>query len=224
MPDDLPGEPAAPFRVGLVPGVTPDRWLRRWRDRRGDPLETVLLDPAEGVAPVLDGRVAMAFVRDEERGPGLHLIPLYEEVPVVVVGVEHPVAAYDEIPVDDLADELRLDRDPTLTVAQMVATAAAGTGVVVLPRSVARVHHRKDVVAVPVLGVPGSRIGLAWRTDLDDERVEAFVGIVRGRTERSSRGDAPTEPSPRAQRASGRSGSSRPLRPGGASRRPRRRR
>ena len=67
----------------------------------------------------------------------------------------------------------------------MVAT---GSGIVVVPMSVARLHHRKDVVHRPVTGVAPSGVGLAWRVDDDDPRIEDFIGIVRGRTERSTRG------------------------------------
>ena len=69
----------------------------------------------------------------------------------------------------------------------MVATVAAGTGVVVVPMSVARLHHRKDVTYRPVSDLAPTTVGLAWRADDDDERVQTFIGIVRGRTARSSR-------------------------------------
>ena len=36
---------------------------------------------------------------------GLHLVRLYDEVAVVVVARDHPVAAYEEIDLADLADE-----------------------------------------------------------------------------------------------------------------------
>lgn len=202
--------PEAAFRVGVVPGVTPDKWVRRWAERMPHVvLELVLVDVDQQVAALHDGHVDMCFLRGAGPQDGLHLIPLYEEVPVVVVGPEHPVAAYDEIDVVDLASETLLQdpdevpewrglsvqvrRDthplvPELTVQQMIETVAAGAGIVILPMSVARMHHRKDVVAVPVLGVAGSSVGLGWLVDSDDDRVETFIGIVRGRTERSSRG------------------------------------
>ena len=202
--------PEAAFRVGVVPGVTPDKWVRRWAERMPHVvLELVLVDVDQQVAALHDGHVDMCFLRGAGPQDGLHLIPLYEEVPVVVVGPEHPVAAYDEIDVVDLASETLLQdpdevpqwrglsvqvrRDthplvPELTVQQMIETVAAGAGIVILPMSVARMHHRKDVVAVPVLGVAGSSVGLGWLVDSDDGRVETFIGIVRGRTERSSRG------------------------------------
>jgi DNA-binding transcriptional LysR family regulator len=183
------------FAVTFVDGVTLDKWRRRWRERvPGTVLDLTLVEGARQVDAVRDGTAAMGFVRDldEQDRDGLHHIPLYREVPVVVVGKEHPVAAYDEIPLDDLRDELLLD-DPELSTRLKVETVAAGTGVVVLPMSVARVHHRKDVVAVPLVGVPESQVGLVWRRDNEDPLTETFVGIVRGRTERSSRGDQPPE-------------------------------
>ena len=209
------------FAVTFVEGVTLDKWRRRWRDRvPGTDLDLTLVAADRQVEAVRDGTAAMGFVRDlpvHERD-GLHHIPLYREVPVVVVGLEHPVAAYDEIPLGDLSDELLLD-DPGLTTRVKVETVAAGTGIVIVPMSVARVHHRKDVVAVPVLGMAESQVGLVWRTDNEDALIETFVGIVRGRTERSSRGDQPPpEPAPkrparnrgeaagRARRGSGRRG------------------
>jgi hypothetical protein len=40
----------------------------------------------------------------------------------------------------------------------------------------------------PVTDLPTTKVGLAWRVDNDDPRIQYFIGIVRGRTERSSRG------------------------------------
>jgi hypothetical protein len=56
-----------------------------------------------------------------------------------------------------------------------------------VPMSLARLHHRKDVVHVPVTGVPTTKVGLAWLVDNDDERVQTFIGVVRGRSAHSSR-------------------------------------
>jgi DNA-binding transcriptional LysR family regulator len=181
--------------VTFVDGVTLDKWRRRWRERvPGTSLDLTLVADAGQADAVRAGTAVMGFVRDlaEPEREGLHHIPLYREVPVVVVGKEHPVAAYDEIPVDDLRDELVLD-DPGLSTRLKIETVAAGTGIVVLPMSVARVHHRKDVVAVPVSGIPESQVALVWRRDDENPLTETFIGIVRGRTERSSRGEQPPE-------------------------------
>lgn len=177
--------PPGPFRVGFVPGVTPDKWARRWNERMGRRrLEVFPVEEAEQVDVLREQQAHMCLVRLPVDRDGLHLIPLYDEAPVVVANREHPVAAYHELALSDLADEIRHIDLPAQTA---VETVAAGTGVVVLPISVARLHHRKDVVAVPLTDVPPTTIGLAWLMELEDDRVDTFIGIVRGRTARSSR-------------------------------------
>ena len=198
------------FRVGFVPGVTPDKWSRAWADRMPRrPLELVPLEERDAVSLVRSGDLEMCWVRLPVDRDGLHLIPLYDEQPVVVVSSEHPVAAYDEIDVAELADEHLLQdpddvpewRDlatevttgtrhpvPPMTLRQTVESVAADAGVVVLPMSVARLHQRKDVRAVKVTGVPVTQVGLVWLRDADDDRIETFIGVVRGRTANSSRG------------------------------------
>lgn len=185
-----------PFRVGFVPGVTPDKWARAWAERMPRrPLELVPLDEdTDPVGLLRAGDLAMALVRLPVDTEGLHLIRLYDEQPVVMVAREHPVAAYDEIDVADLSDEHRLP-DPGTTTPQAVARVAEEAGVLVVPMSVARLHHRRDVVHVPVSGVPATTVGLAWPRESDDDRVETFVGVVRGRTVNSSR-DARQAPKP----------------------------
>lgn len=191
--------PVTPFRVGFVPGVMPGKWERMWRERSRRRLELVTVEVADQEAALREGRVTMCLVRGEVDRDVFHLIPLYREVPVVVVPVDHPVTAYDEIDVAELSDEYDVLREhPELTTKQAVETVAAGTGIVVVPMSLARLHHRKDVAFRPVLGVEESPVGLAWLRDSpgeddaaakrDEEDIEVFIGIIRGRTPRSSRG------------------------------------
>lgn len=187
-------EPAGPFRVAIVEGVTPDKWVRRWGSRHGDePLEVVLVPSEDQVDVLRDGRAQMSFVRLPVDREGLHLIPLYSEVQVVVLSKDHPLAEFDSLERTDLADDLVLS-DMVAKVA--VETVAAGTGIAYMPMSVARLHQRKDVTAVPVPELDETQVGLAWRVDDEDPRIEEFIGIVRGRTERSSRGSASTPAAP----------------------------
>lgn len=184
-----------PLRVGFVPGVTPDKWARTWAERMPSTLlELFLVEPEQQTAVLYDGRAEMCFVRlpvDPAHREGLHVIPLYSEVPVVVAAKGHFVEAADVVTTDDLADEHFLEVPP-LTMREAVETIAAGTGVIVVPMSVARLHHRRDVVHRRVVDASETRVGLAWRRDVDDDRVEAFIGVVRGRTANSSRGPLPT--------------------------------
>ncbi len=80
------------------------------------------------------------------------------------------------------------------TTAEAIAWAATGSGVVVVPMSLARLHRRKDVVHRVLDDGPEAPVGLVWLRDgltaETGELVEEMVGIVRGRTANSSRGRA----------------------------------
>jgi DNA-binding transcriptional LysR family regulator len=75
-----------------------------------------------------------------------------------------------------------------MSVKDAVEVVASGTGVAVVPMSIARLHHRRDVTYRVVTDLPPTTVGLAWLVENDDPWVQRFIGIVRGRTERSSRG------------------------------------
>jgi hypothetical protein len=226
MPDDQIGA----LRVDFVTGVTPDKWARTWAQRRpDDPLVLTPVEQVDAEGRLRSGETTLSLLRLPVDGDGLHVIPLYEETPVAVIATEHAAAAFDELDVADLADEVLLQpvdevpawRDvasadvlrrsaalPPMSAAEAIAVAASGSGFVVVPMSVARVHHRKDVVHRPVTGVAGSQVGLAWRREDEDPRIEDFVGVVRGRTERSSRGRT-VEEAAQAEGAAGAKGSGR---------------
>lgn len=190
------------FRVGFVTGATPDKWARTWRERYArDPLELVPLTEEDQEVRVREGTLDMALVRLPVDRDGLHLIPLYEELPVAVMGAEHLLTLTEEVTTADLADEQLVlpersgwtpDAEqltwPPMSVAEAVEVVASGTGVVVVPMSVARLHHRRDTTYRVVTDLAPTSVGLAWLVENDDPWVQRFIGIVRGRTERSSRG------------------------------------
>ncbi|MEO6509960.1 MAG: LysR family transcriptional regulator substrate-binding protein, partial [Nocardioides sp.] len=94
------------FRVGFVTGATPDKWGKVWRERYPrERLELVPVTEDEQEERLRSGEVDMALVRLPVDREGLHCIPLYDEVPVVVAGHEHFVAAADDVRLDDLVDE-----------------------------------------------------------------------------------------------------------------------
>ena len=187
--------PVSPFRVAFVPGVTPDKWLRIWSERYPDPIEAVPTPDDDQLTVLREGSVDMCLLRLPVDREGLHVIPLYTEVTVVVVAKDHVLTTLDELTTTDLADEHEISPDG-MTTQQLIEVAASGAGYVIVPMSLARLHHRRDLTSRPLIDVDGSQVGLAWRTDNEDERLERFIGIVRGRTEQSSRGT----PAPRKER------------------------
>ena len=190
-----------PLRIGFVTGATPDKWARHWRDRRREPLELVPVTETEQTDGVRNGTLDMALVRLPVEREGLHCVTLYDELPVAVASREHVLAAADEeVSTADLVDEQlvrphasgwrpeaeQLDWPP-MTEQEAVETVAAGTGIVILPMSVARLHQRKDVVTRVVSDLEPTTIALVWRVDRDDEVTQTFVGVTKGRTANSSR-------------------------------------
>jgi len=189
-----------PLRVAFVTGTTPDRWARSWREQRRGRLELVPVDEADQEAVVRRGDVDMALVRLPIDTEGLHCVRLYDEQPVVVAGHEHLVSAADTVTLADLADEqlVRPHRSgwlpaaeqlvwPVMSEPEAIETVAAGTGIVLVPMSVARLFQRKDVVRRDVTDLPPTTIALVWRRDRDDDTTQAFVGVVKGRTANTSR-------------------------------------
>ncbi len=139
-----------------------------------------------------------------DRTQDLHVIPLYDEVPVVVASADSFLMATDRLTADDLVGQVLITPGddvlgpldlptaapdfPTIaTTADAVETVASGVGVLVVPMSLARLHHRKDADYRPLLGGRTSTVALAWPIEATTADVETFVGIVRGRTANSSR-------------------------------------
>ncbi|MDW8803758.1 LysR substrate-binding domain-containing protein [Streptomyces scabiei] len=200
-------EAPSSFRLAYVPGVTPTKWVRIWNERLPDvPLTLLQVSPAEAFGVLRDGGADAGFVRLPVDGDDLSAIPLYAETTVVVVPRDHVVAAVDEVTTGDLADEVVLHPlDDTLgwerppgepaferpaTTADAIELVAAGIGLLVVPQSLARLHHRKDLTYRPVTDAPESRVALSWPQEATTDLVEDFIGIVRGRTVNSSRGRA----------------------------------
>lgn len=213
-PAPAPPAPAGPFRLGAVPGTTPGKWIDIWQERM--PSTTLELVPIEVAAQrvALDrDDVDAALVRLPIDREGLHLIPLYDEVPVVVCAADSHLTAVDELTLADLAGEVVIvPQDDVLELGvpdavaprfaapasteEAIATVAAGVGIVIVPMSLARLHHRKDADYRPLTDGPASTIALAWpapaaasepAADAAAPLVDTFVGIVRGRTAHSSR-------------------------------------
>lgn len=233
------------FRLLVPPGVTVEKWSRRWSERmpqvelRLVPSEAATQDEAlrEGLAEA--GLVRLPVDRDV-----FDAIPLYTEQTVVVVPRGHVVTAADSVTVADLTGEtILVPVDDVLalapveaeieagkaparagwaeftslerpdTTAAAVERVAAGDGLLIVPQSLARLYHRKDVTYRMVAEAPQSTVALAWMRDRYDELVETMIGIVRGRTVNSTRGRSETasaEPAARPaappKRATGRRG------------------
>lgn len=165
----------------------------------------------------------MSIVRPDREpasndGEKYHSIRLYEELPVVILPVNHVLTVLDEVPVEELAEEFLLQpasdipayeevsrtwRESAgrivpegLTDKETIELVAAGVGLYIVPMSIARFYHRKDLTYRPVAGLDTYPVHLVWprapKGEPRSEELEAllqdFIGIVRGRTATSDRG------------------------------------
>ncbi|MGW4207739.1 LysR family transcriptional regulator substrate-binding protein [Lentzea sp. NPDC004789] len=205
------------FTLAYVPGVTPGKWARVWQERLPETeLTLVQVTVAEAGEKVREGEADAALLRLPGDREDLHAIPLYTETTVVVCPKDHEFAAADELSLEDLRphvlwqpldDTLEWDEQPGQppverpeTTADAIELVAAGVGLLVVPQSLARLHHRKDLKYVPLTDAPQSRVALAFPIrDENPELVEHMIGIVRGRTVNSTRGPAPEQPQKKPQ-------------------------
>ncbi|MCH5676308.1 LysR family substrate-binding domain-containing protein [Streptomyces gilvus] len=198
-------ETSPTFRLAYVPGTTPAKWVRIWNERLPEiPLHLVAVPAAEAPDVLRAGEADAGLVRLPVDRGFFSAIPLYSETTVVVVPKDHVITAADEVTLADLADEVLFhplddvfdwDAPPgepaferPATTEDAVELVAAGVGLLVVPQSLARLHHRRDLTYRPVVDAPQSGVALSWPEEATTDLVEDFIGIVRGRTVNSSRG------------------------------------
>ncbi|OBF59059.1 LysR substrate-binding domain-containing protein [Mycolicibacterium monacense] len=197
--------------LGYVPGGTPAKWARNWAERHPDvPLQLCTVAAADAADAVRAGTVDVALLRLPADTSALAVIPLYEETTVVVVPVDHVLTAGDTITAADLDGEPVLmpldhvvawaeapgtlvDHRPETTEDAMELV-AAGVGALVVPQSLARLYHRKDLTYRPITDAPTCPVALAFPDGPQSPLLEEFIGIVRGRKPGSSRGQAQPAP------------------------------
>ena len=197
--------------LGYVPGATPAKWSRTWADRHPDtPLRLCAVAATDAAAEVRAGTVDAAVLRLPTDTSGLAVIPLYEEMTVAVMPVDHLLSAADEISASDLDGEpmllplddvvawagapgILIEHRPETTSAAMELV-AAGLGVLIVPQSLARLYHRRDLTYRPIADGPTCSVALAFPDGPQSALIEEFTGIVRGRKPGSSRGQVQPAP------------------------------
>jgi DNA-binding transcriptional LysR family regulator len=150
-----------------------------------EPLHHEMVAQEQQEVAVRDGSADAALVRLPV-ADGLHVVRLYEERAFAMLPIDHPLAEREGVTSDELADDAVIARG-TMTWSELAEVIASGVGIATMPQSLARLHRRRDVAAVPVDDLPPTTIALAWRPERDGADVQALVGIVRGRSARSSR-------------------------------------
>lgn len=210
---DLPETPPETLFLATIPGATPSTWVSRFTSRERV-VQLVNHDESAQFAHLAHDAAGLprhalpqlGYVRwrrdrrleDLLAAAGVdprhvHTVASYAELPVVCVGKDHLLAAWDvdadgPVPLSALDAEEELDParfapEPSaepLDPAELpgagermaIEIAAAGAGHVVLPMSVARMFGRKDVIVLPVASSLDDVVGLS-RADREAAATEA---------------------------------------------------
>ncbi len=212
-----PPEPLPVLRLGFVRGVAPSKWAERWRRAvREQPLELVPVGIDEVEAARREVDVLLERTGPGEKPPGSdgeaparHALHLYEESVALVVTADHELAKQPEIGLEELSLITLLDhpdhhpgwpaaqpwQDPTWipsdaeTTLEMVATGLGGA-LMALPLA-RHLSGKRTHAVIPVVAsdspLPGTGIWATWQVERDGNDVQRLIGVLRGRTARSSR-------------------------------------
>ncbi|MET1075819.1 MAG: LysR substrate-binding domain-containing protein [Umezawaea sp.] len=189
------------FTVGFMPGLVVSASIRVLASRHPElSVDVVRTGRHDQTDVVHDGRVDVSFVRLPVDRRGLQVRPLTTEPRVVVLPVGHRLAAEESVAIADLADE-HLVQDPDAvpewrdvatgvragsrrahagirTVEEELGHVASGTGVVVLPLSVATFHTRPDLTHVPIGDIGPNHVCLVWDASRRSPLIHEFAAIA----------------------------------------------
>ena len=197
------------LRVVFSPGIAPDKWFSRFNQRvdgwaiasaqADDPLRYIDAGAAD-IAIVRLG-VSAGETGGVDNRDRRHKVHLYDEQIGIAAPKDHPIKMEKSVQWSEVGDETIMystpsDGDVTVSaVREALQVVAANVGVAIAPRPLLRGINQPGVVHRDVYGVPASvgetAVALVWLKGRDDEVIQDFVGICRGRKEGSSRHSSP---------------------------------
>ncbi|MFD4977297.1 LysR family transcriptional regulator [Streptomyces sp. NPDC058424] len=157
-------------------------------------------DPLAGLG---DGDVDVAFVRPPLRSdPAIKSAPLLDEERVLILSERHPLAQYPAVTVEMVLDEpfvarrapdewrdfwlgvehrdghaVRIGAEVS-TVDECLEAVLTGRGIAFTQSSSQRYYARPGLAFVPVSGLSGSTVAIAWRQDDSTPLVHEFVSAA----------------------------------------------
>ena len=138
--------------VAFAPGLHVSGAVRAFTAAHpGVEIEPLHLNWWEQDAPLRDGRAHVGYLRRPFDDPGSGL-PVGSEPKVACLPAAHPLARRRALTLADLDGETILDAHArrTSSVEEKFELIAAGHGIAMVPRSVARSYSRPDLVFLPV--------------------------------------------------------------------------
>ena len=183
--DRHPNRPwsTGPFVLGAIAGATPGKWIDAWNERMPEvALDLRPIAVADQRAEVLEGGLDAALVRLPLDTDGLHVIDALRRaarrrrrrgLPPHGRGrarVRRPRGRGRDRAAGRRARRRRARRGrrvvrPARDTEEAIAIVASGVGIVIVPMSLARLHHRKDADYRSLRDGPVSTVALAWPAD-----------------------------------------------------------
>ncbi|OIK07925.1 LysR family transcriptional regulator [Streptomyces monashensis] len=171
------------FVVGFRAGIAVTHALRAFRAAHPD-VETSAcrLEWDDQERLVLDGTLDIACVRAPLREEGLELRLLYTESRVVMLPAGHRLDGKPELSLADLDGETWLRYAlpgpgdiPVRTVEEKFECVAAGSGITLVPHSIAEQYSRPDISYVPVTDAEPDQVLLAWAAGRTSPLITEFA-------------------------------------------------
>lgn len=202
------------FVRGVAPSKWADRWARAVPEQA---LELVPVDlhevaTARETLDLLLERVphGVSPIGSNDLIRTRHAMQLYEEKVALVIPADHELAKRESVDLDELALVNLIDhpdhlaqwpkaqewKDPSWmpkNAKKTLELVATGLGGALMAQPLARhLSEKRSHAVVPVVDgatslLPGTEIWATWRVERDGNDVQHLVGVLRGRTARSSR-------------------------------------
>jgi DNA-binding transcriptional LysR family regulator len=178
--------------IAFAPGLHVSEAVRAFTATHpGVEIELLRLNWWEQDAPLRDGRAHVGYLRRPFDDTGLRAVPVGSEPKVACLPAAHPLARRPALAWADLDGEPILDAQArrTSSVEEKFELIAAGHGIAVVPRSVARSYPRPDLVYRPVTDAVPVETCVVVAGDRRERRVLDFAAVAA-----QTLGDEPARP------------------------------
>jgi DNA-binding transcriptional LysR family regulator len=167
--------------VAFAPGLHVSEAVRAFTATHPDvEIELLRLHWWEQDAPLRDGRAHVGYLRRPFDDTGLRAVPIGSEPKVACLPATHALARRRTLTWADLDGEPILDAHArrTSSVEEKFELIAAGHGIAMVPRSVARSYSRPDLVYRPVTDAGPVETCVVVAEDRRERRVLDFVTVA----------------------------------------------
>lgn len=167
--------------VGFAPGLSVSAAVRAFAHAHpGVEIELFRLNWYEQAEALRDGRADVGYLRHPFDTDGIHTIPIGSEPKVVCLPATHPLASRRRLARADLESEVILDAEArrTATIEEKLELVAAGRGLALVPRSVARYYSRPDLVHRPMTDAVPYETCLAVAEDRRQQHLRDFLAVA----------------------------------------------